>query len=72
MRDTCFIGGSKPNSSIAALTRGYKVFHSWRGGMLAMKLPTLQIDHGQYIHMDMVDFRDVVDLFRSYLNRWRV
>lgn len=66
MRDTCLIDGSKPNSSIAALITDSKGFYSWRGGMLAMKLPTLKIDPGRYTHMNMVDFRDVVDLFRSY------
>ena len=65
MRDTCCVDGSKVNSSITALTEG-NAFHSWRGGMLAMKVPSLGIDPGRYVNMDMVDFRDVVDLFRSY------
>ncbi|KAG0613131.1 hypothetical protein M758_6G079100 [Ceratodon purpureus] len=67
MRDTALIDGSKPNRSIARVLRGDATFYGpWSGGMLAMKLPTLERDPASFVHMDTVDFRDVVDTFRSY------
>lgn len=36
--------------------------------MLAMKVPSLRLDLGQHVNcnMNMVNFHDMVDLFRSY------
>jgi hypothetical protein len=75
MKETALIDGSMPNSSIARVLRASgapTTFYSWCGGMLAMKLPTLGIDPGRYVHMDTVDFRDVVDTFRSYGSSVRI
>jgi len=65
MRDTAVVDGSLPNRTIAGLTKGV-AFHPWCGSMLAMKVATLQLESGKYLHMDTVDFRDLVDLLRSY------
>lgn len=65
MIDTCCEDGSKVNNNIIVFMEG-NAFHSWCGGMLAMKVPSLGLDLGWYVTMDMVDFRDVVDLLCSY------
>jgi len=65
IRDAAVVDGSLPNRTVAELTKGV-AFHPWSGSMLAMKVATLKIESGKYLHMDTVDFRDLVDLLRSY------
>lgn len=72
MRDTACIDGSEPNRSIARTLGGDAAFHRWCGGMLAMKRPTLEMDPGRFTDIDTVDFRDVVDMFRSYQSSVRM
>ena len=72
MKDMAAIDGSKPNRSVARVVGGDAAFHNWCGGILAMKIPTLDMDSVSYAHMDTVDFRDVVDTFRSYGSSVRI
>lgn len=64
-REGYLVDGSKINTSIVEVTKSLMT-HSWSGPFLAMKLPGLDIDPGRYINIDMVGFRDVVDLFCTY------
>lgn len=53
------------NTSIMEVTKA-RMLYPWCGHLLAMKLLGFSINPGRYINLDMVDYRDVVDLFLKY------
>ncbi|KAI1425516.1 hypothetical protein F5Y12DRAFT_369495 [Xylaria sp. FL1777] len=66
-RDTFLIDGSKPNSSIAAITAtmpGYH--HDWRGPIIGYGKVGSDFDADRCRDVDMNDFRHIADYFLSY------
>lgn len=58
------VGGSVSNSSIIETTQGIMPY-DWRGPVLVMKKRGTG-HHGPYDHMDMIDFRNLVDFFCNH------
>lgn len=57
---------SRNNLSIRTVTGG-RTAQPWRGPLLAVKLPVVAPGKGfLYLNMDMIDFRDVVDLLSTF------
>lgn len=53
-------GGTALNRSIASVTAG-RATHPWRGPAIAVKVATPVDSPPQYLDMDMLDLRDVID-----------
>ncbi|KAL8678921.1 MAG: hypothetical protein Q9186_004778 [Xanthomendoza sp. 1 TL-2023] len=72
-RDDCFVDWSKPNKSIATITRG-QFEYSWRGPTVAVltvfdDAAEGNEDEPRADDMTMVDFRDSIDFFHLY-GKW--
>lgn len=63
-REAGMIDGSGINHSVIEATKGVAPY-PWPGPILVLKFRGL-IFEGSYGHMDMTDFRDIIDFFCSY------
>lgn len=57
--------GSGLNLSVLGATQ-HRAAHSWFGPLLAVKVALPATTPPQYLDMDMIDFRDVIDLLCTY------
>ncbi|KAI4248915.1 MAG: hypothetical protein L6R40_000927 [Gallowayella cf. fulva] len=68
-RKDCFVDGSRPNKSVAAVTNG-QFEYSWRGPMVAVMTQfddsEDKEDEAEADDMTMVDFRDLIDFFGMF------
>ncbi|MCJ1363223.1 hypothetical protein MMC16_002330 [Acarospora aff. strigata] len=66
-RQAFLLDGLMTNWSAREATKGL-MGKNWSGPIFAFRQPGLTDEPGYYDHMDMVDFRDVVDHFTSFGN----